>query len=312
MIFGPWIKFSDYVELTTSASQRRWSFRWLVSLATSLAMSFVALFASVCVASVLLTQWDAPTEVPAVVVSWFAAYRDAFSFRHSHYYVSFTSRATLIAMGAGMTDKEIHGMEDDSKSSKNAKATRPSNLSPKKSSTLLEIANPLHVEIPRSLVEVVVHWNVPMHRWLKNYVFRPVHPTLGTPLAILTTYAISALLHGLNFQLAAVLFSLGLFSYVEHVLRAKLGRIFDACVLSRACSPSCQHGNRPTLLWVKLVNFFFGCVSVLHLAYLGVGFDNSEEQSVGYSMAHVMEKWGKLGYASHVVTVIFGLSVVVI
>ena len=30
------------------------------------------------------------------------------------------------------------------------------------------VAKPLHIELPRSLVEVVTNWNLPMHYWLKN------------------------------------------------------------------------------------------------------------------------------------------------
>ena len=29
------------------------------------------------------------------------------------------------------------------------------------------ISSPFEIEIPRSLVEVVTHWNLPMHFWLK-------------------------------------------------------------------------------------------------------------------------------------------------
>ena len=65
------------------------------------------------------------------------------------------------------------------------------------------------MQVPRSLVEVVTSWNLSMHKWLKNYVFRITRPKFGTFAAILLTYIASALLHGLNFQLAAVLLSLG-------------------------------------------------------------------------------------------------------
>ena len=31
-----------------------------------------------------------------------------------------------------------------------------------------DVSRPQHIELPRSLVEVVVHWNIPMHVFLKN------------------------------------------------------------------------------------------------------------------------------------------------
>ena len=32
----------------------------------------------------------------------------------------------------------------------------------------LSVAKPLHMELPRSLVDVVSNWNLPMHFWLKT------------------------------------------------------------------------------------------------------------------------------------------------
>ncbi|XP_054711221.1 protein-serine O-palmitoleoyltransferase porcupine-like [Uloborus diversus] len=77
------------------------------------------------------------------------------------------------------------------------------------------VVSALDIEIPRSLVEVVIWWNVPMHFWLKTYVFKTAKP-LGDFAAVLLTYVASSLLHGLNFQLAAVLLSLGFYTYIEH------------------------------------------------------------------------------------------------
>ncbi len=79
------------------------------------------------------------------------------------------------------------------------------------------ITRPWHVELPRSLVEVVIHWNVPMHTWLKtckytsisviSFVFRDeavffmftldvfrVARPYGTFFAIVGTYGISGML----------------------------------------------------------------------------------------------------------------------
>lgn len=58
----------------------------------------------------------------------------------------------------------------------------------------LTVSKPLNVELPRSMVEVVTSWNLPMSCWLNNYVFKnALH--LGTFSAVLVTYAASALLH---------------------------------------------------------------------------------------------------------------------
>ncbi|XP_047571346.1 protein-serine O-palmitoleoyltransferase porcupine isoform X6 [Lutra lutra] len=107
----------------------------------------------------------------------------------------------------------------------------------------LTVSKPLNVELPRSMVEVVTSWNLPMSYWLNNYVFKNAL-RLGTFSAVLVTYAASALLHGFSFHLAAVLLSLAFITYVEHVLRKRLARILSACVLSKRCPPNCSHRHR--------------------------------------------------------------------
>lgn len=88
-------------------------------------------------------------------------------------------------------------------------------------------------QVPRSLVEVVVSWNLPMHRWLKVYVFKQSRSRLGPGAAVMLTYLASTVLHGLTGQIAAVLFSLGAYTWVEHSLRAKLSNIMDASIGAR-------------------------------------------------------------------------------
>lgn len=72
-------------------------------------------------------------------------------------------------------------------------------------------------------------------------IFKTARNWFGIFWAILFTYSMSSLFHGLNFQLAAVLLSLGFYTYVEHSLRVKLASVFDACVLARPCSEKCHH-----------------------------------------------------------------------
>ncbi|XP_070597333.1 protein-serine O-palmitoleoyltransferase porcupine isoform X4 [Erythrolamprus reginae] len=167
----------------------------------------------------------------------------------------------------------------------------------------LTVSHPLRVELPRSMVEVVTSWNLPMSRWLNSYVFKN-SMKLGTFSAIIVTYAASALLHGLSFHLAAVLLSLGFITYIEHVLRKRLSVIFDACILSKKCQPGCSH-RHSTNLWVRLLNLLFGALAVFHLAYLGSLFDMDADDSMeeqGYGMSYTINKWSELSWASHWVT----------
>ena len=78
---------------------------------------------------------------------WISAYRDAMSFRASHYFVSFMSEASSVAAGFGYKP--------------------PDGASPR-SRWEVPVAEPHNIEVPRSLVDVVVSWNIPMHKWLKN------------------------------------------------------------------------------------------------------------------------------------------------
>lgn len=141
---------------------------------------------------------------------------------------------------------------------------------------------------------------------LKNFVyipfldvFRTTKP-LGSFAAILSTYAVSSLLHGVNFQLAAVLLSLGAYTYVEYVLRQKLSVVFGACIQVRPCRRDCSHRNKEKCLTVVLGNIGLGLLAMFHLSYLGVIFDMSSKlQEEGYNYTHTLAKWSVLSYASH-------------
>ncbi|XP_078063863.1 protein-serine O-palmitoleoyltransferase porcupine-like, partial [Mustelus asterias] len=210
---------------------------------------------------------------------WLRAYESATSFHFSNYFVGFLSETTATLAGAGFTEQKDNVKWD------------------------LAVSKPLNVELPRSMVEVVSSWNVPMSRWLNTYVFKSAL-TLGTFPAILVTYAASALLHGLSFHLGAVLLSLGFITYVEHVLRKKLASIFDACVLSKRCPTNCSHQNKSNIV-VRLVNLLFGLLSLFYLTYLGSFFDIDVEEEVeeeGYGMAFTILKWQELSWAGHWVT----------
>ena len=72
--------------------------------------------------------------------------------------------------------------------------------------------------------------------------------------------------------------------------------------------------HREGSAWVILVNLIFGLLTMFHLAYLGVMFDQSSPEQVGavklecinlflqatgYSWWHTVAKWRRLDYTSH-------------
>ncbi|CAF1160275.1 unnamed protein product [Didymodactylos carnosus] len=178
----------------------------------------------------------------------------------------------------------------------------------KKSSELVSlcrsssIVKPYEIELPHSLVDVVINWNIPMHYWLKIYVYKPMKLKYGHFLSIFVTYLASALLHGFNFQLSIVLLSIGIFAYVEYGYRKKLSNILDSCVMAKNCL-SCDHSYKYWHPLTFTVNCLLSVLSLWHLTYLGQLFDNSQQQYIGYSLQHTLEKWSKLNFASHIVVI---------
>ena len=77
---------------------------------------------------------------------WMHAYIDAMSFRTNHYFTCYIAQASALASGF------------DNQSSL--------------------VVNPFRIELPRSLAQVAVSWNRPMHQWLKQckvYNFRNLY-----------------------------------------------------------------------------------------------------------------------------------------
>ncbi|XP_076338388.1 protein-serine O-palmitoleoyltransferase por isoform X2 [Tachypleus tridentatus] len=247
VIFGPWISFTGYMDLQYRSML---SLQWFWSLVSSLFLAIVFLSVSTC-----WSLWFISDEI----WKWLTAYRDALSFRTSHYFVCYISQASTILVGISQSPDEWD----------------------------FTVSKPKYIEVPRSLVEVVVNWNIPMHLWLKTYVFKTSKP-LGNFTAVILTYATSSLLHGINFQLAAVLFSLGFYTYVEYVLRHKLADTFEACILARPCKNDCLHVYKKNHPAVIVVNMCFGLLVVFHLAYLGVMFNAST--SVQEEVLHPVDK----------------------
>ncbi|KAM9343602.1 protein-serine O-palmitoleoyltransferase porcupine-like isoform 1-T2 [Pholidichthys leucotaenia] len=272
VVFGPWITFSSY---KTAVEGTRLSWSWLQSCSLSLLKSQMCLLISSCVAPYLF-PWFIPIRGNSVTEKWLRAYETAVSFHFSNYFVGHLSEGTSMLAGAGFT-REKDGVRWH-----------------------MSVVKPLSVEVPRSMVLVVTHWNIPMSRWLKTYVFKNALK-LGVFPAIMVTYTSSTLLHGLSFHLGAVLLSLGFITYVEHVLRKKLASIFSACILSRPCAPDCSHQHKKEF-WVRLLNLVFSFLVIFHLTYLGSMFDpglDEQDTEEGYTAAHTIQRWSELNWASH-------------
>ncbi|CAM9288301.1 unnamed protein product [Lampetra planeri] len=73
---------------------------------------------------------------------WLLAYENTMSFHFSNYFVGYLSETTATLAGAGFTEEKENLKWD------------------------MSVSKPLYVEFPRSMVEVVTSWNVPMSRFL--------------------------------------------------------------------------------------------------------------------------------------------------
>merc|ERR1719357_1891395 len=89
VVLGPWVSFKEYSEIF---KEPRWNITWFVKILFTVMFAFMFLTISTC--------WN-PWLIPDSGWKWWLAYRDAMSFRASHYFVSFMSEASAIAAGFG-------------------------------------------------------------------------------------------------------------------------------------------------------------------------------------------------------------------
>lgn len=117
--------------------------------------------------------------------------------------------------------------------------------------------------------------------------------------AILFTYLISALLHGINVPLASVLLTLGFATYAEYTVRSKMAEIFDACILASACRV-CQHRYKANNVYVIAINAAFTVLAIVNLAYLGIMFEEPmESENLTFQLQHVLTTWGGMKFFTH-------------
>lgn len=277
LLFGPWISIVNYKNSVENSVPM--SLNWVFCVIKSLGQAIICLLLSSCVFSYLFIdgrQPDLPAVFPLVENNWMSSYKTAISFHFSHYYICYLSQATCLLSGVGAKIKV--GVNSWGN---------------------FTVTKPLSVEIPFSMLSVVVAWNIPMSRWLKTYIFE-TYSYMGRSTAILLTYAASAILHGLSFHLAAVLLSLSLYTYVEYELRSKLSRVFNCPYIQSRPKMDATETNPP--LWAYIFNFVWIVINLMHLSYLGSMFhsDDGELEVEGYAMQHTITKWANLNFFSHI------------
>uniref|UniRef100_A0A182R0A3 Protein-serine O-palmitoleoyltransferase porcupine n=1 Tax=Anopheles farauti TaxID=69004 RepID=A0A182R0A3_9DIPT len=285
VILGPWISFSDYLNIWKPASGLESKHGQPSSGRRILIHAFRILISALMAIGFLLTSNCMIDYLLAPIGSWkwVRAYGRALSFRTSHYFIAYLSQCSMLAAAV-----------DWNRSNDERSIMLPVN-------SLYRVTSPTAVEFPRSLVQVVTAWNIPMHLWLKRYIFRTTKRPFGTAAAIALTYIISSLLHGLHYRLWVTLLTIGSWTFVEHEIRRKIAAIYSACVLVGKCPDSCavhQHKNKSLLCIV--INVLFFALNTFNLIYLGCIFETTEgpPEEVHHDKS-IFGRWTELNYASH-------------
>lgn len=132
IVLGPFVTFSSYKNCQRS---KKLTLKLLMQIIINSSLSIVFIISSSCFLNYLISDH----------LSYFVTYRDALIFRCSHYFISFMSAATLIVSGieCDMTS-DIFGYQ---------------------------VTKPFDIELPRSLIPVVISWNIPIHLWIKTCKF---------------------------------------------------------------------------------------------------------------------------------------------
>lgn len=203
ILFGPWISYESYKALYNK--KRKKGIYWVASILRSFISCIFFLSLSNCFSTFIANDHNH---------IFLVSYRDAFSFRTSHYFISYLAETGMLAAG-------FH-----TSSNKNKLWN-------------FDIVHPISVEFPTSLSVVATKWNIPMHQFLKYYIYLPLKP-YGTFLAIFGTFLASSFLHGLELNVSVVLLSLGIFSYVQIKARSKVSKLLNACLNVKPCK-NCIH-----------------------------------------------------------------------
>ncbi|KAH8362424.1 hypothetical protein KR200_007048 [Drosophila serrata] len=287
---GPWVSFGSYSNCLVPRSS------WLLTLRRTVANAVL------CLLTVTVSNCLAPL-LSDLAGGWhfLAMYTDALSVRSSHYFVGFIAQALLV-----VTDQRLDG---------GGGARESELLGPL-------VAQPWRIEWPRSISSLVRSWNIPMHEWLKRYIYTPCkttgrHSRTQTLLAVFCTYLVSSLLHGMDLRIYVVLISLAVFAAGESLLRRQLSSMLDACLSANLCpgAERCRYSNcvSKQRTWisvrgwlVRLANLGFTALAIFHLAYLGVVLlgDSLETGAAGtVEEEGFLWHWKKAGYLSHYIGV---------
>lgn len=129
VVLGPFTTFSSYKNCQRN---NKLSLRLIMQIVINSLTAIVFIIMSSCLLNYLISD----------NFKYFVTYRDALIFRCSHYFISFMSSAILLASGIDckMTSDWMGH----------------------------QVTKPIDIELPRSLIPVVISWNIPIHLFVKT------------------------------------------------------------------------------------------------------------------------------------------------
>ncbi|KAL4135728.1 hypothetical protein QTP88_007323 [Uroleucon formosanum] len=292
---GPFLTFQEYSNAFSLSVY--WDKTKVCHLIWKVIISLLCFVLSICVVDWLFNQYLLTNNKSNSIINIFLTmYKQALEFRTGHYFIAYASTVFAIVCG--------YHSEYNSE---------------------ILVTRPLIMEWPRSLLHVVVHWNAPMHYWLKKYVFEEVlkygnknKKHQNRIIAVGTTYLVSSLLHGLERRLSAVLLSLAAYTYVEHQMRIKLALRFPNKFSYYDKSKYPHHDSKTYLSSSNQNNWFFWSINIMftilniiHLAYLGSVIDMSVSNSYSTTYQESFAPWSRVLYFSHfIVLFMFFISII--
>lgn len=252
-IYGPW---HDMPQCTTSKDDGPRSIT-RSELAMNLLKQIFASLLSLLIAIIIMEFENYIFFQQEKLPAFCQIYLSGLGFRLGHYWVSYFSMAA-------------HKLWDNSNSTR--------------------FCDIIGSEMPRSLSSLATSWNIPVHYWLKLYVFKPINSKSNNyiPVTILITYFISSMLHGLKSPIWIALLSVGVLSFVENMIRNSLAYNLNACILSRPCKVDrdghCTRGHQRKAHHkvVIAINMIFSILALSHLTQVSYILNgDSDETSLG-------------------------------
>jgi len=336
ILFGPWTSIRAYKNSITNRNSIKLDFLQFFSLKSmclitlALLLALFSIIQTTCITPYLfqdpypdsdnintlrtLTGWKLKSfrfkYLPNFHLNLFLyAFQNALSFRFSWYYIAFVS--TLCCILTDQIEENLSFLDK-----------------------LFYVCNPFSIEFPFCLSKVVVDWNRPISKFLKNYVYSPLYGNLKLKyehheshfmflgldprncyvgFSVVISFLISGLFHGLDYRIYIILFCLGLFSYTQHSLRKNLALLYDnknlapntATKLKNQLSDNPVNSFRITKFFINsYYKFIFLIINFIHLIFLGglmiqdEDFEKNSKNSPILVFRVVWELWKSMHFIS--------------